>query len=132
MKKIIFTRPDGGLSIVTPARSEEEAWKKLPKDAINPKWIDDSVIPKDRSFRNAWKDDGVKIEHDIMKCRNITKERLRIERAPKLAALDIEFQRAIEEGRPTDDIVAKKNALRDITKQVDGVVDLEILKAIKA
>jgi len=66
MRKIIFTRPDGGLSVVHPSRNtigetlttdaeiEQRAWNKLPTDAINPKFVNASDIPTDRTFRDAW------------------------------------------------------------------------------
>lgn len=155
MRKIIYTRPDGGLSVVHPvinthtvsistgevvpvpetlteAEAEQRAWDRLPKDAINPRWADASELPTDRTFRNAWKDTG-KIEHDLGKCREITKARLRAERAPKLAALDVAFMRSVETGdaKAQADIAAQKQVLRDVTAQVDSVDDLETLKAIK-
>ena len=40
-------------------------------------------------------------------------ENIRQARTPKLAELDIEFQKAQETGASTTDIVAKKQALRD-------------------
>lgn len=147
MRKIIYTRlADGGLSVVHPVRNtlpqrdpeltdakiEQRAWDKLPKDAINPRWADETELPTDRSFRNAWIDGGTKIECDIAKCQEITKGRLRVERAPLLAALDVEFLKALEEGRPTDNIVVQKQALRDVTNLVDSITDLAALKALKA
>ena len=50
---------------------------------------------------------------DMAKAREIHKNNIRTARAPKLAELDIEFQRALETGASTTDIVAKKQALRD-------------------
>ena len=50
---------------------------------------------------------------DMAKAREIHKTNIRTARAPKLAELDIEFQKAQESGSATTDIVAKKNALRD-------------------
>ena len=49
----------------------------------------------------------------MAKAKEIHKEKIRIARAPKLAELDVEFQRALETGASTTDIVAKKQALRD-------------------
>ena len=43
----------------------------------------------------------------------IHKDKIRAARAPRLAELDIEFQKAQETSASTTDIVAKKNALRD-------------------
>ena len=50
---------------------------------------------------------------DMAKAKEIHKKNIRIARTSKLAELDIEFQRALETGASTTDIVAKKNALRD-------------------
>lgn len=74
MRKIIFTRPDGGLTVmhpvinthpqreqITEAEAEQRAWNKLPKDAINPVFVEASAIPSDRTFRNAWKQSGSQI-----------------------------------------------------------------------
>jgi len=50
---------------------------------------------------------------DMAKAREIHKTNIRLARTPKLAELDIEFQKALETSASTTDIVAKKQALRD-------------------
>ena len=50
---------------------------------------------------------------DMAKAREIHKGNIRAAREPKLAELDIEFQKALETGASTTAIVAKKQALRD-------------------
>ena len=50
---------------------------------------------------------------DMAKAREIHKTNIRIAREPLLANLDIEFQKALETGSSTTDIVSKKQALRD-------------------
>ena len=50
---------------------------------------------------------------DMAKAREIHKTNIRAAREPKLAELDVEFQKAQETGASTTDIVAKKQALRD-------------------
>ena len=65
------------------------------------------------------------------KAKNITKERLRIERKPLLEAQDIQFMQAQESGADTKAIVAEKVRLRDITKQVDSCKTTDELKALK-
>jgi hypothetical protein len=69
---------------------------------------------------------------NLDKAKDITKERLRNERAPLLQALDVQFQRALETGELTADIVAEKQRLRDITQLADQAETLDELKAIKA
>ena len=123
-------RPDGGLSVVTPALNtlgevkgftetdaEQRAWDKLPTDAINPRFVDAADVPVDRTFRNAWEDTGT-ISVNMPKAREIHKDHLRQKRAPLLAALDVEYQRADEKGDTAlkAQIAARKQALRDVTK----------------
>tara|TARA_R100001460_G_scaffold51658_1_gene90411 strand:+ start:457 stop:717 length:261 start_codon:yes stop_codon:yes gene_type:complete len=50
---------------------------------------------------------------DMAKAKEIHKNNIRIARTPKLAELDVEFQKALETGASTTDIVTKKQALRD-------------------
>lgn len=64
------------------------------------------------------------------KAKEITKQRLRQERAPLLQAQDVAFQRALEEGADTTAIVAEKQRLRDITKLADQATTLDELKSL--
>jgi hypothetical protein len=68
------------------------------------------------------------INVDITKAKVITKDRLRAERTPLLAAQDIAFQRALESSADTSAIVTEKQRLRDITNQVDAMTTLDQLK----
>jgi len=67
---------------------------------------------------------------DFAKAQAITKDRLRAERAPLLAALDVAFQRALESGSDTAAIVAEKQRLRDITAQVGTCTTLDELRGL--
>ena len=53
------------------------------------------------------------ITTDMAKAREVHKNNIRLARTPKLAELDVEFQKALETSSSTTDIVAKKQALRD-------------------
>ena len=68
---------------------------------------------------------------DMAKAREIHKTKIREARSPKLAELDVEFQRALETGASTTDIVAKKQALRDVPADSDiaAASDADALKA---
>ena len=68
---------------------------------------------------------------DMAKTREIHKANIRDARTPKLAELDIEFQKALETGASTTDIVAKKQALRDAPADSDiaAASDTDALKA---
>ena len=68
---------------------------------------------------------------DMAKAREIHKTNIRNARTPKFAELDIEFQKALETGASTTDIVAKKQALRDAPADSDiaSASDADALKA---
>jgi len=68
---------------------------------------------------------------DMVKAREIHKTNIRAARTPKLAELDIEFQKAQETGASTTDIVAKKQALRDAPADsgIAAASDADALKA---
>jgi len=67
---------------------------------------------------------------NVNKAKEIKKEQLRNERAPLLQAQDVAFQRALESGADTTEIVSEKQRLRDITKLCDTAESIEELKAI--
>jgi len=56
---------------------------------------------------------------NIDQAKDITKQRLRAEREPLLAAQDVAFQRALESNADTSAIVAEKQRLRGVTALVD-------------
>ena len=68
---------------------------------------------------------------DMAKAREIHKTNIRAAREPKLAELDVEFQKALETGASTTDIVAKKQALRDAPADsaIEAASDTDALKA---
>ena len=68
---------------------------------------------------------------DMAKAKEIHKTNIRTARTPKLAELDIEFQKALETGASTTDIVAKKQALRDAPADsgIAAASDTDALKA---
>ena len=68
---------------------------------------------------------------DMAKAREIHKTNIRQARSPKLAELDIEFQKALETGASTTDIVAKKQALRDAPAD-SGIVAASDEASLKA
>ena len=68
---------------------------------------------------------------DMAKAREIHKTNIRTARTPKLAELDIEFQKALESGASTTDIVAKKQALRDAPAD-SGIASASTADELKA
>ena len=68
---------------------------------------------------------------DMAKAREIHKTNIRRARAPKLAELDVEFQKAQETSADTSTIVSKKNALRDAPAD-SGIAAASDAAALKA
>lgn len=115
--RFIYENDEGGITIVTPSDKTD-----LTLDEIKAKCcpsgktvvtINKSEMPSNRNFRNAWKLNNNKVETDMTKAKEIHKSNIRTARKPKLAELDIEFQKALETSSSTTDIVSKKQALRD-------------------
>lgn len=140
MKVILYD--DNGLKILKPnyqsrsfnGKTEQEILDACIKrhNLTDFKIMDESQIEQDRSYRNAWcycQKAGMRI--DFEKARELCKKRLRRERAPLLAELDIKAMRKIENEEPLDDIKNEKQRLRDITKLADQAKTLEELSAIK-
>jgi hypothetical protein len=70
---------------------------------------------------------------NLNKAKEIKKDMVRAERAPMLAALDVEFQRALEAGNTGKqaEIVAKKQVLRDATAHT-SIVNATTVEQLKA
>lgn len=144
--RILYERPDGGVSIVCPAQPYDErtgtgtkltiqeiAAKDVPL-GVPYRIVDSSELPTDRTFRNAWVMSGIAVAVDMTKAREVHREHLRVLRAPVLAALDIAFLRAIEAGDvPRQaEIAAQKEALRTVTDDpaIDAATTPDELKAV--
>lgn len=80
-------------------------------------------IPTDRSYRNAWVDggSGVGIRHDMVKARNLHRDVLRLRRAARLVALDIEEFRALR--RRVTGITATNIEITDVAQRKQLLLD---------
>lgn len=132
---IIFTNENGGVSVCIPTGElpiEQVQSKDIPAGVQSYIVAASSLPEDDNDFFDAWEQSKGVVTVNVDKAREITKRRLRVEREPLLAAQDVAFQRAMEEGADTSAIVAEKKRLRDITKLADGVDTLDGLRALKA
>ena len=73
-----------------------------------------------------------KIDINFDKAKKITKQRLRDERKPLLAAQDVEYLKALEVNGDTSEIIKEKKRLRDITKLADAATTIDELKELTA
>jgi hypothetical protein len=129
---IIFINENGGVSVCTPTGEldiNEVKAKDTPSHSII---VQNSELPhEDNDFFDAWELNGTTVLVNLTKAKAITKTRLRKEREPLLLAQDVLFQRALEAGAPTADIVAEKQRLRDITNLADACTTTDQLRALR-
>lgn len=128
---IIYTNDNGGVSVCIPTGElsiEQVQGKDCPANSYI---VDRSTLPEaDNDFFNAWEQTNGVITVNLDKAKVLTKERLRREREPLLAAQDVAFQRALESGTDTTAIVAEKQRLRDITTLADTCTTTAELRAL--
>ena len=129
---IIFTNDNGGVSTCIPTGeiSIDAVMTKDVPAGRGARIINLTDLPRDNDFYDAWEMDDTSVTVNFAKAVEITKARLRAERTPLLAAQDVAFQRALEEGKATAAIVAEKQRLRDITNIT--ATTLDELRALKA
>lgn len=130
---IIFTNDNGGVATCFPTGEiniEAVMAKDVPAGR-GARIVNLTDLPNQHNdFYDAWEMDAINVIVNMDKAKNITKDRLRAERAPLLQAQDVLFQRALENGDDTTTIVAEKQRLRDITLLADAATTLEELRNI--
>ena len=159
MKCIILNQPGGGVRVIHPAYNDritgfgkgayanetENAYLvrvaarnretgQIPPGAAFV--IQDVSLLPTRSYRDAWKFDGVSIKHDMVAARQMKiDQELRPERNKRLLAMDAEYMKADEQADLVrkQQIATKKQQLRDMPATVrpslDAIADPDALKA---
>jgi len=133
MDAIIYTNDTGGVSVCIPTGElpiEQVQAKDVPA-GVTSYIVSASSLPE-YDFFNAWEQSNGVVTVNLGKAKELTKDRLRAERAPLLAAQDVAYMRALEAGASTTAIVAEKQRLRDVTKLADSVSTLADLRVLKA
>jgi hypothetical protein len=131
MQVIIFTNDNGGVSVCVPTGELDINLVKAKDTPSHSIIVEADTLPQeDNDFFNAWELSAGVVSVNLTKAKEITKNRLRAERAPLLAAQDVAFQRALESGADTTAIVAEKNRLRDITTLADTCTTTAELRAL--
>lgn len=149
---VAITAPDGSLAVMQFVtllkRNEEDEGQKREASPENieaeiaragvpcASWrvVDPASLPADRTFRNAWADDGSTIGHDMAKAKAIHMDRIRAARAPKLEELDAQWMRATGQSKTAEvaQIEALRQKLRDLPQTLDlsKAATVEELKSI--
>lgn len=138
---IIWKRPDGTVAVTHLTDEAEslqaEAGKLKARGDVPFDWelvCTNAELPPDRHFRAAWtwETPEPKVDINFNRAVDVTKQRLREERGPKLAALDTAYMRADEDANQQEKsrIRTEKQRLRDITTLTDSCATLEELRAL--
>jgi hypothetical protein len=139
MKRIVYTRADGGLTVVCPAprfmahfETEGEALTAVIEKSVRPgasdiRICEEADLPQDRAFRGAWERSGAGAAVGMVKARAIQKARIRAARDAKLEKMDTETKRLeglVRLGRATEaELTAHeedKQAYRDMPNGAEG------------
>lgn len=127
--RLVYTRPaDGGVSVVVPApgTTEQEAAAAVPAGVSYRKIAVDEV-PADRTFRDAWVEEGGVIDHDLDKVKEIAHGMRRAAREAELKPLDDVIAKQIP-GRSAQDAEAARAAIR--AKYAAAQVEIDAAKSV--
>ena len=120
MAKLIIYDNGDGVSVVSPAPgvSVEDAIEYAVPKGADYKVVEDTELPADRTFRDAWTMKGI----DVNKAKQVWLDtKVRPPRDKRLAELDVEWMVAMENGeaKKASAIAASKQQLRDVTERKD-------------
>ena len=92
MSKIIYSKSDGTVAVITSASSDiNDAIKDVPS-GVSYEIIDESKLPTDRKFRNAWVKGSGEVTEDVTKS--------------KVLAHETRREKRTAEFKPHDDIIS--------------------------
>lgn len=132
---IIYTNERGSVAVCVPTGEipiEQVKQTDIPAGVESFIVDADSLPGQDGDFFDAWEQTNGVVTVNLEKAKEITKNRLRIEREPLLAAQDVAFMRAIETNANVDAVLMEKQRLRDLPALADNCQSLEQLRALKA
>lgn len=123
-KRIVYTRPDGGMSIVIPAAGSIHAdedgqkWldriiaKDVPADAIDVQVVEASALPADQAFRRAWVRQNGAVVVDMAKAREIHAATIAVFAEQAQQKLDVLALRG-------EDVTARRQAISSAVAALD-------------
>lgn len=135
-QRVIYTNADGSVSVIIPAPEcglsiEQIAAKDVPA-GLAYEVVDASVIPSDRTFRNAWERAGAAVSVSLPKAKGIAHDKRRAARATELRPLDIEVTIPAKAAEAE----AARQAIRDkyatMQSAIDACSSVDQIKAVIA
>lgn len=94
--------------------------------------VKEEEIPVDRTYRNALRVQGNKLEYDMAQARNLHLDQIRIAREKKFIELDAQWMRAVGQGLTNEalTIELQRQALRDLPQSL-GVEQAKNIEELK-
>jgi len=120
-QRIIYKTDDGGVAVIVPTGSVEQALKDVPP-GVPYEIVDAADIPSDRTFRGAWVMGDCCIEHDIDKCKELAHDKRRAKRAEEFAPHDEVIMKQIP-GVDAAEAEAARQEIRDKYAAVQDAID---------
>lgn len=147
-KRILVTRPDGGLSVFTPApggqrpgESEADWLARVAAKAVaavggaSHRIVEAAALPAKR-WRNAWQDTGAAVVVGLVRARLIRRRELLERREVVLRLVSEAIERRLDDGEPNGATLllrAKRRRLREMDTTLDtdlaAITDLAVLDA---
>ena len=116
-KRIVYTDPTSGKTcVVTPSprftcdQLIADANLNPVPDGVSHQILEDTALPTDRQFRDAWSVDGVTVKEDVTKSKTIAHDKRRIDRK--------------KEFKPYDNTVALNISTSEVTAAEDERVKI--------
>ena len=118
MPFIIYPQADNKLAVIIPTGDVNDCIKDVPPDTEYA--IVDDLGDLDNEYFDAFVYHDLGLKCDIDKAKLIHLDKFRSARVPKLAALDVQYMKAIEvdDHAAASAVATKKQELRDVTKIV--------------
>jgi len=136
--RVIFPKPDGGVSIAIPTdeflqtHTMEDVAAQVVPAGVPYAIVEDSEIPSDRFFRDAWAVNGSSIEVRLDKAKVIAHDRRRAAREKDFAPFDDIIAKQIP-GASAQQAEAERQKIRDKYAAMQTAIDAaQTPNAIKA
>lgn len=131
MAQVIIFSQNGQVAVCVPTGELDINAVKAKDTPSTSIIVQESELPQaDNDFFNAWELANGVVTVNLAKAKELTKQRLRAEREPLLAAQDVAYMRAIEANADTSAIVAEKQRLRDVTSLADACTTTAELRGL--
>ena len=140
--KIIFENSEGGVSIIVPTPkhlatlegTDAEKMEQIAADSVpygvDYEVVEDSVVPSDRTFRNAWKKDTTGMRVSLSASKEIAHDKRREARTKEFAPLDIKATIPAEAEEAETERAAIRTKYATMQTGIDNAANVEELKTL--